>query len=84
MTFKFTQKLDYSAGCLHCSKISFVVLNCLRYSNLIFSTRYIEEHILKTGVAIETQGFAFVTSGKKRETLTVSDPKLDSLNSNIN
>ena len=34
--------------------------------------RYIEEHILKTGVAIETQGFTFVTSGKKRETLTVS------------
>ena len=27
---------------------------------------------MKTGVAIETQGFAFVTSGKKRESLTVS------------
>ncbi|KAG8200231.1 hypothetical protein JTE90_025008 [Oedothorax gibbosus] len=35
-----------------------------------FINWYIEEHILKTGVAIETQGFAFVTSGKKRETLT--------------
>ena len=34
--------------------------------------RYIEEHVLKTGVAIETQGFAFITSGKKRESLTVS------------
>ena len=34
--------------------------------------RYIEAHVLKTGVAIETQGFAFVTSGKKRESLTVS------------
>ena len=33
---------------------------------------YIEEHVLKTGVAIETQGFAFVTSGKKRESLAVS------------
>ena len=33
--------------------------------------RYIEEHIQKTGVAIETQGVTFVTSGKKRETFTV-------------
>ena len=31
-----------------------------------------EEHVQKAGVAIETQGFTFVTSGKKRETLTVS------------
>ena len=30
-----------------------------------------EEHVQKTGVAIETQGFTFVTSGKKRESLTV-------------
>ena len=35
-------------------------------------SRYIEEHVQRTGVAIETQGFAFVTSGKKRESLTVS------------
>ncbi|GFY73380.1 hypothetical protein TNIN_405881 [Trichonephila inaurata madagascariensis] len=35
-----------------------------------FINWYIEEHVLKTGVAIETQGFTFVTSGKKRETLT--------------
>ncbi|XP_078390045.1 uncharacterized protein LOC144671980 [Cetorhinus maximus] len=32
--------------------------------------RYVEEHIQKTGVATETQGFTFVTSGKKRESLT--------------
>ena len=30
-----------------------------------------EEHIQRTGVAIETQGFTFITSGKKRESLTV-------------
>ena len=34
-----------------------------------FINWYIEEHILKTGVAIETQGFTFVTSGRKRESL---------------
>ncbi|XP_043539109.1 uncharacterized protein LOC122544134 isoform X2 [Chiloscyllium plagiosum] len=34
-----------------------------------FINWYIEEHILKTGVATETQGFTFVTSGKKRESL---------------
>lgn len=33
--------------------------------------RYVEEHIQKAGVAIETQGFTFVTSGRKRESLTV-------------
>ncbi|PSN30346.1 hypothetical protein C0J52_24241 [Blattella germanica] len=31
--------------------------------------KYIEEHVQKTGVAIETQGFVIVTSGKKRESL---------------
>lgn len=35
-----------------------------------FINWYIEENVQKTGVAIETQGFAFITSGKKRETLT--------------
>ncbi|CAN8015756.1 unnamed protein product [Ixodes persulcatus] len=35
-----------------------------------FINWYIEEHVQKTGVAIETQGFALVTSGKKRESLT--------------
>jgi len=35
-----------------------------------FINWYIEEHVQRTGVAIETQGFTFVTSGKKRESLT--------------
>ncbi|XP_076851779.1 uncharacterized protein LOC143503438 [Brachyhypopomus gauderio] len=35
-----------------------------------FINWYVEEHIQKTGVAIETQGFTFVTSGRKRESLT--------------
>ena len=42
--------------------------------NSLFSDhlfRYIEEHVQKTGVAIETQGFTIVTSGKKRESLLV-------------
>ncbi|XP_068087078.1 uncharacterized protein [Anabrus simplex] len=34
-----------------------------------FINWYIEEHVQKTGVAIETQGFVIVTSGKKRESL---------------
>ena len=40
--------------------------------NSFFIYRYIEEHVQKTGVAIETQGFSLITSGKKRESLTVS------------
>ncbi|XP_066974631.1 uncharacterized protein [Macrobrachium rosenbergii] len=35
-----------------------------------FINWYIEEHVQRTGVAIETQGFSFVTSGRKRESLT--------------
>lgn len=35
-----------------------------------FINWYIEEHVQKTGVAIETQGFSLVTSGRRRETLT--------------
>ncbi|XP_067931204.1 sarcalumenin-like [Watersipora subatra] len=35
-----------------------------------FINWYIEEHVQRTGVAIETQGFTFVTSGRKRESLT--------------
>ncbi|XP_056602556.1 uncharacterized protein si:dkey-98f17.5 isoform X2 [Triplophysa dalaica] len=35
-----------------------------------FINWYMEEHIQKTGVAIETQGFTFITSGRKRESLT--------------
>lgn len=38
---------------------------------LHFLFRYVEEHVQKTGVAIETQGFSFITSGRKRESLTV-------------
>eukprot|EP00300_Choanocystis_sp_HF-7_P022163 c21324_g1_i1.p2 GENE.c21324_g1_i1~~c21324_g1_i1.p2 ORF type:complete len:489 (+),score=93.58 c21324_g1_i1:30-1469(+) len=34
-----------------------------------FINWYCGEKILKTGAAIETQGFSFVTSGKRRETL---------------
>jgi GTPase SAR1 family protein len=37
-----------------------------------FINWYVEEHVQRTGVAIETQGFTFVTSGTKRESLTVS------------
>ena len=35
-----------------------------------FINWYIEEKIQRTGVAIETQGFTLVSSGKKRETLS--------------
>jgi len=35
-----------------------------------FINWYIEESVQRTGVAIETQGFTLVTSGKKRESLT--------------
>uniref|UniRef100_A0A4W5Q8N0 G domain-containing protein n=1 Tax=Hucho hucho TaxID=62062 RepID=A0A4W5Q8N0_9TELE len=31
---------------------------------------YVEEHIQKIGVAIETQGFTFITNDWKREPLT--------------
>ncbi|KAK2166263.1 hypothetical protein LSH36_40g08004 [Paralvinella palmiformis] len=34
-----------------------------------FINWYVEEHVQKTGVAIETQGFTLVTSGRKRESL---------------
>lgn len=35
-----------------------------------FINWYVEEHVQRTGVAIETQGFSFITSGRKRESLT--------------
>lgn len=35
-----------------------------------FINWYIGENVQRTGVAVETQGFSFVTSGKRRETLT--------------
>ena len=43
-----------------------------------FINWYIEETIQRTGVAIETQGFTLVTSGKRRDTLTGNKLKLDS------
>ena len=33
-----------------------------------FINWYIEEHVQRTGVAIETQGFSFITSGRRWET----------------
>ena len=48
------------------------ILLCLCFLFSLSSIRYVEEHIQRTGVAIETQGFSFVTSGRKRESLTVS------------
>lgn len=35
-----------------------------------FINWYVEEHVQRTGVAIETQGFTIITSGRKRESLT--------------
>ena len=43
----------------------------LRVQYVLYIYRYIEEHVQRTGVAIETQGFSFVTSGRRRESLTV-------------
>uniref|UniRef100_A0A8C9VL48 Si:dkey-98f17.5 n=1 Tax=Scleropages formosus TaxID=113540 RepID=A0A8C9VL48_SCLFO len=40
------------------------------YCTTVLLAVYVEEHIQKTGVAIETQGFTFITSGRKRESLT--------------
>jgi len=37
---------------------------------LFKSSRYIEKHVQKEGVAIETQGVTIITNGKRRETLT--------------
>lgn len=51
-------------------KINVMLLGNHSAGKSSFINWYIEEHIQKTGVAIETQGFAFVTSGRKRETLT--------------
>ncbi len=38
-----------------------------------FINWYVNEPIQKTSVAIETQGFIFVTSGKSRKTLKVEN-----------
>lgn len=45
---------------------------------VFFYIRYVEEKVQRTGVAIETQGFSIVTSGRKRESLTVSIKVLSS------
>lgn len=46
---------------------------------VFFYIRYVEEKVQRTGVAIETQGFSIVTSGRKRESLTVSIKVLSSI-----
>jgi len=48
------------------------VSDCLNQFGWCMLLRYIEEHVQRTGVAIETQGFTLVTSGRKRESLMVS------------
>lgn len=48
------------------------VFNSRMFLIVFLYFRYVEEHIQRTGVAIETQGFTVVTSGKKRESLLVS------------
>mmetsp|Transcript_15700 Transcript_15700/g.42607 ORF Transcript_15700/g.42607 Transcript_15700/m.42607 type:complete len:447 (+) Transcript_15700:79-1419(+) len=51
-------------------KVSCMVVGNHSAGKSSFINWYIGEGIQKTGVAIETRGFTFVTSGKKRETLT--------------
>ncbi|XP_029652969.1 uncharacterized protein LOC115226123 [Octopus sinensis] len=51
-------------------KISILLIGNHSAGKSSFINWYVEEHIQRTGVAIETQGFTFVTSGRKRETLT--------------
>ncbi|XP_064619209.1 sarcalumenin-like [Lineus longissimus] len=51
-------------------KISVLLIGNHSAGKSSFINWYIEEHVQRTGVAIETQGFTFVTSGRKRETLT--------------
>ncbi|XP_074636435.1 uncharacterized protein LOC141894632 [Acropora palmata] len=51
-------------------KITVLLLGNHSAGKSSFINWYVEEHVQKTGVAIETQGFTFVTSGRKRESLT--------------
>merc|ERR1712156_1242619 len=51
-------------------KISIMLIGNHSAGKSSFINWDIEEHVQRTGVAIETQGFSFVTSGKKRESLT--------------
>lgn len=62
-----------------------ILLYCYTSSNgmlkiFLILSRYVEEKVQRTGVAIETQGFSVVTSGRKRESLTVSMQKNQNLN----
>lgn len=50
-------------------KISVMLMGNHSAGKSSFVNWYVEEHVQKTGVAIETQGFTIVTSGKKRESL---------------
>lgn len=51
-------------------KISVLLIGNHSAGKSSFINWYVEEHVQRTGVAIETQGFTFVTSGRKRESLT--------------
>ncbi|XP_018620006.1 uncharacterized protein LOC108941702 [Scleropages formosus] len=51
-------------------KITVILMGNHSAGKSSFINWYVEEHIQRTGVAIETQGFSFVTSGRKRESLT--------------
>ena len=51
-------------------KISVLMIGNHSAGKSSFINWYVEEHVQKTGVAIETQGFSFITSGRKRESLT--------------
>ncbi|XP_068678171.1 uncharacterized protein [Montipora foliosa] len=51
-------------------KITVMLLGNHSAGKSSFVNWYVEEHVQKTGVAIETQGFTFITSGRKRESLT--------------
>uniref|UniRef100_A0A8C4WUS2 Si:ch211-11k18.4 n=1 Tax=Eptatretus burgeri TaxID=7764 RepID=A0A8C4WUS2_EPTBU len=51
-------------------KITVMILGNHSAGKSSFINWYIEEHVQRTGVAIETRGFTFVTSGKHRESLT--------------
>jgi len=50
-------------------KINIVLIGNHSAGKSSFINWYIEETVQRTGVAIETQGFTLVTSGKKRESL---------------
>jgi hypothetical protein len=51
-------------------KINVILIGNHSAGKSSFINWYLEEHVQRTGVAIETQGFTFVTSGRKRESLT--------------